>query len=259
VGVHLPYAEGLHHMITYQRYKPWHMAVAALAVASAAGGAYWFLGQSGDVQSGVVLADNKDSPPGWPQASTGVQADGMASAPTILSDGRPSDVQADDWSALNAALAKQSMPKTEAERIVGYLRFQHSFEAWQSLDETKDAKKRRAMAQALLAELPDRQAKGEFTAIEGTLMSTVLMADLEPDESKREKRLEELQAKLTANMAAEGDEQAQQAKARQTELKRRLATAYGEWQAKTTAAERTQAKLDQALEDVRRAYNSGEF
>lgn len=246
-------------MITYQRYKPWHMAVAALAVASAVGGAYWFLGQPSDVQSGVVLADNKGSPPGWPQASTGTEGEGLPPAPTILSDGRPSDVQSDDWAALNAALEKQSMPKAEAERIVSYLRFQHGFEAWQSLDETKDAKKRRTMAQALLAELPDRQAKGEFTVIEGTLMSTVLMADLELDETKREKRLEEMQTKLNANLAAEGDEQVQQAKARQTELKRRLATAFGEWQAKTTAAERTQAKLDQALADVRRAYNSGEF
>lgn len=245
-------------MITYQRYKSWHLVVGALALASAAGGAYWWFGSHSEAPSGVVLADNKASPPGWPQASTGNEDGNISLKPPILGDGRPSDVQAEDWSALNAALDKQAMPKTEAERIVGYLRFQHSFEAWQTLDETKDARKRRGMAQVLLAELPDRLAKGEFTPIEANLMSAVLLADLESDESKRNQRLEEMQGKMNINLEAETD-QTQQAKGRQTELKRRLATAFGEWQAKTTAAERTQAKLDQALEDVRRAYNSGEF
>jgi hypothetical protein len=248
-------------MITYQRSKSWQMAAIALALAGAALGAYWFFGQQNntDDQGGVVLADKKGAPAGWMQPKVGNEDPVATLKPEVLSDGRPSDIQPEDWTVLNGVFAKMGMPKTEAPRIVGYLRYQHTFESWQTLDETKDAKKRRAMAQALLGELPERLATGEFTPIEANLMSAVLLADMEPDEAKRNQRVEEMQGKLNAIAPMSEDEQQMQAKTRQTELKRRQATAFAEWQAKTNPAERTPAKLEQAMEEIRRAYNSGEF
>ena len=247
-------------MITYQRSKTWQIAVVGLAVAAAGAAAYWWFGQKeGDDRSGVVLADNKVGPSGWLKPNIGNDDPVAALKPPVLSDGRPSDIQPDDWTILNAVLEKMGMQKAEGQRIVGYLRYQHSFESWQTLDETKEAKKRQRMAQALLGELPDRLATGEFTPIEANLMGAVLLADLEPDETKRNQRLEEMQAKFNTIMPMGEDEQQMQAKNRQTELKRRQATAFAEWQAKTNPAERTQAKLEQAMEEIRRAYNSGEF
>jgi len=245
-------------MITYQRSKSWQVVVLALIVAAGGGVAYWWLHHEDDAKGGVVLANKQGGLAGWPQASSGSEEAG-ALKPSMMQDGRPSDIQSEDWAALNAALAKLSAPKGEAERIVGYLRYQHSFESWQTLDETKDAKRRQRMAQALLAELPDRLASGEFTPIEVNLMSAVLFADIEPDEAKRTQMMEAQQAKFNAIAPLTEDEQAMAAKTRQTELKRRQATAFGDWQAKTNPADRTPAKLEQSLEEVRRAYNSGEF
>jgi hypothetical protein len=235
------------------------MVALAVVVAGGAAAAYWWMHQGDETQQGGVVLANKQGLPGWPQASVGNDDPTAVLKPPVLQDGRPSDVQSEDWAALNAALAKIGAPKGEADRIVGYLRYQHNFETWQTLDETKDAKRRQRMAQALLAELPERLSTGEFTPIEANLMSAVLFADIEPDETKRAQRMEEQQAKLNAIWSMTEDEQAAAAKTRQTELKRRQATAFGEWQAKTNPADHTPAKLEQSLEEVRRAYNSGEF
>lgn len=247
-------------MITYQRSKTWQFAVVGVAVLAAGAAAYWWYGQKeGDDRGGVVLAEGKGAPQGWLKPDVGNEDPVAALKPSVLSDGRPSDIQPDDWAMLNAVLEKMGMQKAEGQRIVGYLRYQHTFESWQTLDETKEGKKRQRMAQALLGELPDRLASGEFTPIEANLMGAVLLADMEPDENKRNQRLEEMQAKFNSIMPMSEDEQQMLAKNRQTELKRRQATAFAEWQAKTNPAERTQAKLEQAMEEIRRAYNSGEF
>jgi hypothetical protein len=246
-------------MITYERSSTLRWALLALVVA-AGGGAYWWWSHEGaEGQGGVVLSGNKGGLPGWTQASTGGDDAAAALKPPILDDGRPSDIQSEDWSSLNAALQKQGSGKAEGERIVAYLRFQHSFESWQALEDPKDARKRHSMAQALLAEVPDRLAKGEFTPVEASIMTTVLLADLETDEIKRNQRIEDMQARLNTIKPQTEDEKVMQAQTRETELKRRQATAFAEWQAKTDPAERTQAKLDQSMEEIRRAYNSGEF
>jgi hypothetical protein len=246
-------------MITYERSGTLRWVVLALAVAAGGGAYWWFSHEGAEGQEGVAQTATKGGIPGWPQATPGTDEAAAALKPPILDDGRPSDVQTEDWASLSAALAKQSAPKGEGERIVSYLRYQHSFEAWQALEDPKDVRKRHSMAQALLNEVPERLTKGEFTPVEANIMATVLLADLEPDEAKRNQRVEEIQAKLNAIKPQSEDEKVMQSQTRETELKRRQATAFGEWQAKTDPAERTQAKLDQALEEVRRAYNSGEF
>jgi hypothetical protein len=245
-------------MITYQRSKSLPI-VFVIGVLAAAGAAYWWWqSQQAADHDGVVLSSSAGQS-AWSRASSG-NADLVAQLkPPILADGRPADVSEDDWAVLTAVLAKQGLQKADAARVIGYLRYQRSFENWQGLDETKDAKQRHRVAQALMEELPERLSKGEFTQIESMLMGAVLIADIESDETKRNQMVDAWQAKINSIMPAMDDDTKVAALARETELKRRQATAYGDWQAQTDPALRTPAKLEQSLEDVRRAYNSGTF
>lgn len=248
-------------MITYQNSKSKQMGIALLAIASVAGTAYWWWSkQPTEGSAGVVLAPSSGT-----AATDGpkFKVDGGVApelqAPPAAEDGRPTDVSTEDWATLNAALAKRGQPKEEAARIVSYLRYQHGFEKWQQLDQDKDASKRRQMAQSLLNELPERLGKGEFTAIEAQMMSAVLLVDTGVEEAERNKVMEQWQTKLAGIASPLEDEQVLAAKVRTTEYKRRQAAAFDEWQAQTNPVDRTPAKLDQGLEAVQRAYNSGEF
>lgn len=244
-------------MITYDRSRTWQVAAAVLLVL-AIGGGYWLFGSSGDAPSdGVKLADGQAGE-GWIKPGVGQDGPvGSLGAP-LEADGRPTDVQPEDWAALNAALAKQGQNKAEAERIVSFVRFQRHFEAWQTLDDTKDVKKRQSMARALLDEMPERMKTGEFTPMETAMISAVLVNGLEEDEAKRAVLMESWGTKLQIMSSMTEDEQAQKAQAREVELKRRMADAYATWMTRPVA-ERTPAVLEAAIADVRRAYNSGEF
>lgn len=246
-------------MITYQRSRTGPIIAAVVAVAALGAGAYWWhsAGEAGD-RAGVVVNQGGGTANGWLKPGVGDEPQ-MTLKPQMAADGRPSDVPADDWAALQAALAKVNASKDEAARIVSYLRYQRGFEMWQNLDPTKDGLRRHDMAQDLLNELPDRLKTGEFTPIESNLMAAVLLADLETDETKRNQMLEQWQSKLSAISPMSEDEQQTMAQARETELKRRMATAFGDWESKTQPADRTTAKLEQALLEVQRAYNAGAF
>jgi len=179
--------------------------------------------------------------------------------PAMADDGRPTDVDPADWNALNGALDKAGIEKKEGQRILSFLRFQHSFEAWQNLDETKDADRRRRVGEALIAEIPERLKSSEFTAIEANLMGAVLIAGVETDEQVRAKRMEEWQAHLNQVSPVPTDEKTLQAQFKQTEAARRLASAYDDWQ-KTDPNDvnRQPGKLTQAFTDVKRSINAGE-
>lgn len=250
-------------MITYQsKSKPWVTVAAVLAVGVAAGAAYWWSTSSTptDEHEGVVLA------PGQGQGAiikptTTIEAEiaQELKGPPVMNDGRPSDVTPEDWDILNKALARQGADKAEAQRIVSYLRYQRSFENWQQLDQEKDAHKRRLMAQSLLAEIPERMAKGEFSAIEGQMMSAVLLTETTSDEAERTRIIEDWQVKLAGVASPLEDEKVLLAKAREVEFKRRQANAFAECQAQTPPNKCTLSQLEQALETNKRAYNSGEF
>lgn len=239
-------------MIIQEQTPLWKRLALPTAIVALAAGAYVFW-------SGGQPVDNDTSQAA--SAVAGAQTGGMATpfgdAPpvgaTVSADDRPSDVSAEDWTALSAALAKQ---KGEAERIVSYLRYQHDFEFWQSTIDSKNVEKRHQMAKALLEQLPERVAKGEFTGPEGTLMGTVLLGDLEPDEAKREKRIEEWTQKLSVAAPQPSDEKLLIDRDRITELKRRQANAYAEWQIKPPG-DRDQAHLEKAIEEAQRWYASG--
>jgi hypothetical protein len=246
--------------ILYQRSSSKLVLAAAVAVAVIGAGAYWVTsGSSTSGEGGVVLSSNSGLP-GWPQASTGNPEPTETLQPAVQADGRPGDVSVDDWTALQAALAKVGMTPAEAERIVNFNRYQRSFESWQSLDQAEDAARRRRMAQALMNELPKHVGRGDFTLLEAVLIGSALIAEIEPDTASRTARLDAWQAEVLTVMPVQSEDEGQsKASTRETELKRRQALAFAEWQARTDPAERTPARLEQAFEEVRRAYNSMSF
>lgn len=246
--------------ILYQRSSSRLVLSAAVAVAVIGAGAYWITsGSSSAGENGVVLS-SESGLPGWPRATTGNPDPATDLHPAMLSDGRPSDVSTDDWAALQSALAKVGVPAAEAERIVNYNRYQRSFESWQSLDQTEEASRRRRVAQSLMNELPSHVGRGDFTLLEAVLIGSALIADIEPDTARRTARLDAWQAEvLTVLPVPTEDEAKSKALTRETELKRRQAQAFADWQARTDPSERTPARLEQALEEVRRAYNAMTF
>lgn len=180
----------------------------------------------------------------------------VASAPS-LGDGRPSDVSEEDWAALLAAMTKQGQTKEDALRLVSFVRYHQGFEKWQTIDAEKDARLRRRMAENLMNQLPDRLKQGEFTLMEAAFMGAALIADLETDESRRNQALVQWQMKMATLVPDFENDVAIAKLSRETEWKRLQASAYAEWQAQTDPSQRTPARLEQAMEEARRQFNSG--
>jgi hypothetical protein len=118
--------------------------------------------------------------------------------PKMSGDGRPSDFTPEEWAALKDAMAQTPNPRAELDRVVKYLRFQKGFEQWQSLQDGPDVLTRRKLAEKLLGQVPERLAQAEVTYGEAALLQTSLIADIEPNESLRQQRLEQAQAQLAA-------------------------------------------------------------
>jgi hypothetical protein len=212
--------------------------------------------QSGD----AAVGDAQSAASGaaaWFQKAPVDQPEAALTAATA-EDGRPMDVDANDWSVLNAALLKYNYTAADAKRVTDFLRYQRAFEAWQNLDETKDAARRLSMARALYDELPEKLRAGDFVPVEANLMGAVLIAEIEKDENKRQQKLEALQAQLNQIQPISDNEQALLAQNRKVEAQRRLTSAFSDWQSAQNPADRTPAKLEQAFAEARRATNSGE-
>jgi hypothetical protein len=243
-------------MITIEKNRSWTGVAIVAGIAVAGGLAWWALApQGGSGDAGAPGAKGAM----WQWSSASGASDGNAAPVTsILNDARWSNVNADDQATLEAALSKTPNAKAEAARIVSYVQYHRAFESWQGLDEQKQARERRQMAQALFKELPDRLKAGEFTLMEAALMGAVLIAESEPEEARRTQRVEAWQAQLATIVPNPEDEARMAAQNRETEYMRRRATAFGEWQSQTDPAQRTPAKLEQAMAEINRAYASGQ-
>lgn len=246
-------------MITYEsNSKPLWIAAGVLVSAAAVAAVWWSMGNGqvadGEVPSGQTAASGVSA---WFQKAPVDQPEAALTA-TTAEDGRPMDVDANDWAVLNAALLKHNYTANDARRITDFLRYQRAFEAWQNLDETKDAARRLSMARALYDELPEKLRAGDFVPVEANLMGAVLIAEIEKDENKRQQKLEALQAQLQQIQPISENEQALIAQNRQVEAQRRLTSAFSDWQLAQNPADRTPAKLEQAFAEARRATNSGE-
>lgn len=172
--------------------------------------------------------------------------------PALLSDGRPSDFSPEEWEALKAAMAQTSNPQAELQRVTTYLRFQRQFEQWQALRDDPRVALRRQLASALVAQVPDRLRQGEVSAAEAQVLGFALWSDIEPDDTRRKVRLEELRAALDAAAPQpDGERQAREA-AQLAEYKRRESALLQEYQARPEA-QRDPVWLEAQLEAARKA------
>jgi hypothetical protein len=245
-------------MITYQSTKFWQRSWFAALIGGLAigGGAWWWQGHQ-EAEQAMEMASSASGATSTHIASKAagkaavLAAAQVASTPTVLPDGRPSDFTAEEWSALKAAISAQPNAKAELERVVSYLRFQRTFEQWQALADAPDVQRRHELANALLGQVPQRLNSGEVTMGEALLLGTALLTDLEPSEPKREQRLKELRDKLEGAAPPPDEAQAALDAARQKELKRRQGAILAECQAKAEGCK--QPKLGQDMEAARRA------
>lgn len=191
-------------MITYQSKNSWQRPLAIVLIGSAVVGTgiWWFSGHSGSDATTQVSAA-----PSEPVAAT------LPSTPvptaidtTVQADGRPADVAPGIWAALDGAVKNKPALKPEVDKVLSYMRFQRQFEQWQAMEDSRDAQQRHQLARNILAEMPDRLARGEFSLSESLMMATVLMSDLEPDEKKREQQVDEWGRKMAQAVPQPADE-----------------------------------------------------
>ncbi|MDE2592770.1 MAG: hypothetical protein KGL57_00925 [Burkholderiales bacterium] len=245
-------------MITYQSRQGWRrpwvgaLLVGALLVGALVGAtAWWWLTRADE---SVPARVEPGRPASWPAVAAGPKLveSALVTPPPVLADGRPADFTPEDWAALKEAMAKTPNPKAETERVLKYLRFQRGFEQWQSLKGSPDVAHRQELAKRLLEQVPERLRQGEASMGEALMLATALWTDLEPNEDLRKQRIDEAK-NILINAAPKPDaEQVAQDASRLTEYKRREAAIVADWQAKP-AAQRDQAKLEEALESARRA------
>lgn len=244
-------------MITIEKNRSWTGVAIVAAVAAAGALAWWGLSPQEGGGSDANVPGASGAMWQWSSASSATGSEAPASS--LLADARLSGVQAEDLAALETSLGRaHPNAKAEAARIVSYVQYQRTFEAWQGLDEQKQVRERRQLAEGLFRELPDRLKSGEFTLMEAALMGAVLIADAEPDEARRTQRGEAWQSQLMTIVPNPEDETRLAAQNRETEYMRRRATAFGEWQSQTDPALRTPAKLEQAMAEINRAYSAGQ-
>jgi hypothetical protein len=247
-------------MITYDKTGRTPVVAGVLVVAAGMALGAWFWHAEPQTDAPVAASGVAAHGPGsWFRSDASDDVHQVLN-PTVAEDGRPADVEQSDWTALNGALSKAGIDAKEAARIASFLRFQRSFEAWQNMDETRDADRRRRIAEGLLAEVPDRLKSGDFTPIEANLMGAVLISGLSGSDEVRAKKLEDWQARLNQISPMPEDEKTFTAMTKKTEFGRRLASVYDDWQKTAEGdANRTSAKLEQAVAEVRRQANSGEL
>jgi len=237
-------------MISIQRAKFWqHAWFAALVGGAVVGVLVWWLQTHADTGSGNVLVTSGAAGP----SSTAESAPGAGRLdPVVLSDGRPSDFTAEEWRALKEASASEARPEAELQRLLTYVRFQKRFALWQSLKDSADVAQRRALAQQLLNDLPQRLAQAEVTGGEAEMLAAALISDVEPDEAARRQRMEAYRSTLLEAVPQPDKAQTDREARQLAEYKRREAAIVAEWQARPVGM-RDQAALEQALEDARRA------
>ena len=119
---------------------------------------------------------------------------------------RPSFVSPMEWMVLKGTASQHPNPEHELTRMVNFLRFNKQTELLQELPRTAEAQPRRqAVANELLADLPQRLLNGELTLKELRDTQVELLKDAESDPQQRQaralvesKRLEEALASLQA-------------------------------------------------------------
>jgi hypothetical protein len=175
----------------------------------------------------------------------------------VLPDGRPAEFTEDEWRALQDTVAKGPNAAAELKRVTAYMRFQKAFTQWQGEQETNhDPKVRKAMAEQLLAAVPDRLKQSEVTMGEALMLGAALYNDIEPDEAARSVKLDQFRIKLEA-VAPRTDNAAEMREANcLAEYKRREALIQQDFISRPDA-QRDHKKFESDLDAAHRAVYEG--
>jgi hypothetical protein len=108
---------------------------------------------------------------------------------------RPSYVSMFEWMMLKSTAERHAQPEQELTRLVNFLRFMRMRDV---LDGTPDSRpdQQRALAAALLQELPQRVQLGEISRKEALGMQAEWLAIIQPDEALRAELLQREAARL---------------------------------------------------------------
>lgn len=193
-------------MITYHRQVPrvWLWAVVAVAVALAlawALGAFDSNSQTGESAADLAASATIDQPAAALSAS---QMEGRAQAvldePELLPDGRPSDIDAEEWAMLKQATVDHPNPKAELERLTKFLRFQRGVEAWQALSGDGDTPERDKLAQKLIESLPTHLVNAEVSMPEALMLCAALLHGDRGEDAGVDQKVEQCKTRLEQSL-----------------------------------------------------------
>ena len=112
---------------------------------------------------------------------------------------RPPYVSLMEWGMLKGVASQHATPEPELTRLVNSLRFNKQFEAWEALPRTEaNSAQRHTIAQALMADLPERVRHQDLGIEDAHKAMTALLSDIEPDEERRRVRAKEEGLRLLA-------------------------------------------------------------
>lgn len=103
---------------------------------------------------------------------------------------RPPFVSMMEWAMLKGVAQQHPNPDKELTRLVNFLRFTKQLELWQSMDASTDPAKRRAVAEPLLDDLPERVLQGDMDLAEARKTQGALLQDVVSDPQARSQRAE---------------------------------------------------------------------
>jgi hypothetical protein len=214
--------------------------VALLALLAAAGGvAWWKLGGNDPAEGGAALvADSASTVASGP--STGQVTDiadvvpGATSPAVVIAQQqaaakeveaqpilkpitgpvseRPSFVSPMEWTLLQATAQQHPDPDKKLVEMLNFMRYMKQSEVLEGMPKPGEPGQRRALAEALLSDLPQRVLNGDLDMKGAREELGKLIEDAEPDVKRREKRLEaEVKRLLAADAAARKSDPSRQA------------------------------------------------
>ncbi|MFZ5525248.1 MAG: hypothetical protein ACOZE7_01145 [Pseudomonadota bacterium] len=102
---------------------------------------------------------------------------------------RPAFVSPMEWMVLRGSVSQHPQPERELTRMVNFLRFTKQMELLETLTRTAEAQRRRqALANELLADLPQRLLNDEMPMKDLRETQTLLLQDAETDPERRQAR-----------------------------------------------------------------------
>ncbi len=202
--------------------------VALLAVLAAAGGLAWWKMSSSDDQASVAPGASVDAASAVSgeasQAEAGTNITDVvpeATSPAVVVaqqqeaakvveqqadmkpiqgpvSERPAFISPMEWSLLQAVAQQHPHPDQKLVNMLNFVRYGKQSEALEAMPKPGEPGKRRALAEALINDLPQRLINGDLDLTGARTDLLRFLEDAEPDAKRREKRLEVEMKRLTA-------------------------------------------------------------